>query len=109
MKILIVGASRGTGALAVREALNRGHSVTAFSRNPQSLMIDSPQLTRASGSFHEPASVRAVVPGHDAAIITASASSLGVFEENPNYFSAGTQQVIASMTALGLRYWDLAQ
>jgi putative NADH-flavin reductase len=32
MNILVLGASQGTGALAVQAALSRGHSVTAFAR-----------------------------------------------------------------------------
>jgi len=32
MKILVLGASHGTGALCVKSALAKGHSVTAFSR-----------------------------------------------------------------------------
>jgi uncharacterized protein YbjT (DUF2867 family) len=30
MKILVVGASQGTGALCVKSALAKGHSVSAF-------------------------------------------------------------------------------
>ena len=97
MRILVIGASQGTGALAVAEALKRGHSVTAFSRNPQRLTLDSPSLTKVAGDFHQLASVQAAVPGHDAVIVTASATKLSAFKDNPNYFSLGTQFVIQAM------------
>ncbi len=97
MRILVVGASQGTGALAVEEGLKRGHLVTAFARNPQRLSLDNPNLTRSSGNFHELESVKSAVPGHDAVIITASATSLRAFKDNPNYFSLGTRHVIEAM------------
>jgi putative NADH-flavin reductase len=37
MKILVIGASHGTGALCVTSALAKGHAVTAFSRTPAKL------------------------------------------------------------------------
>jgi uncharacterized protein YbjT (DUF2867 family) len=37
MRILVIGASQGTGALAARAALARGHDVTAFARSPEKL------------------------------------------------------------------------
>jgi len=103
MRILVVGASQGTGALAVEEALKRGHLVTAFARNPQRLSLDNPNLTRSSGNFHELASVQSAVPGHDAVIITESATSLRAFKETPNYFSLGTGYVIEAMKAHGVK------
>ncbi|WP_394842064.1 hypothetical protein LZC95_33925 [Pendulispora brunnea] len=45
MRILIVGASKGTGALAVEAALARGHEVTAFARSAEKLAIEHPKLT----------------------------------------------------------------
>lgn len=103
MRILIIGASQGTGALAAQEALNRGHAVTAFARNPQRLVLESPNLARASGSFHELESLRSVIPGHDAVIVTASATSLRTFKENPKYFSSGTENAIVAMKEFGVR------
>lgn len=97
MNILILGASQGTGALAVRAALDQGHQVTAFARSPQKLAFEHPQLKKVSGDFHQAASVAAAIPGHQAVIITASATSLGAFKENPNYFSQGTGYAIAAM------------
>ncbi len=97
MNILVIGASQGTGALAVRRALDKGHRVTAFARSPQKLALEHAQLERVAGDFHEAASVEAAVPGHDAVIVTASASRLSSFKENPRYFSRGTGHVIDAM------------
>ena len=102
MKILIVGASQGTGALAVMEALSRGHEVSAFARTPSKLQVQHPKLMLLAGDFHKRDSVDSTVKGHDAVIVTASATSLKGFKENPNYFSQGTEHVIAAMKAHGV-------
>ena len=103
MRILVIGASKGTGALVVEAALARGHEVTAFARSPEKLAIENPKLTKRKGDFHSKQSVDAAVGGHDAVIITASATSLSGFKENPTYFSQGTGLVIAAMKASGVR------
>ncbi len=75
MRILIIGASKGTGALAAAAALERGHEVTAFARNPQNLQLEHAKLTRQKGDFHDQSSVEPAVKGHDAVLITASSPS----------------------------------
>lgn len=97
MKILVIGASQGTGALCVSRALEKGHEVTAFARSPDKLALSNPRLTKVSGDFHNARSVNAAVPGHDAVIVTASATRLSAFKENPRYFSQGTGYVIDAM------------
>ena len=103
MKILIIGASQGTGALSVRAALGRGHDVTALARHPDRLAIADSRLRKVSGDFHDNASMLAAVVGHDAVIITASATTLRAFRDNPRYFSQGTQHVIDGMKRAGVR------
>jgi uncharacterized protein YbjT (DUF2867 family) len=103
MKILVVGASRGTGALCVKSALAKGHAVGAFSRTPAKLDVAHPALTKIAGDFHDAASVRGAVAGHDAVIICASPGSLGAIKEKPDYFSRGTQYCIDAMKAHGCR------
>jgi putative NADH-flavin reductase len=103
MKILVIGASHGTGALCVKSALAKGHSVTAFSRTPTKLDITHPALTKVAGDFHDAASVRGAVAGHDAVIICASPSKLGTIKEIPDYFSRGTKYCIDAMKEYGVK------
>jgi putative NADH-flavin reductase len=103
MKISILGASRGTGALAMKDALSRGHTVTAFARTPERIGIQHPQLTLLKGDFHRAESVSAAVRGQDAVLITVSASTLKAFKESPNYFSEGTRYTIAAMKEHGVK------
>src|SRR5580700_2919460 len=97
VKISILGASQGTGAEAVRVALDRNHDVTAFARTPSKLGLAHPKLTKLAGDFHQRDSVDAAVRGQDAVIITASSTSLKGFKENPTYFSKGTAFAIEAM------------
>ena len=103
MKILVIGASQGTGALSVKAALAKGHSVTAFSRTPTKLDVTHTALTKVAGDFHDAASVRSAVAGHDAVIICASPTSLGTIKEKPDYFSRGTKYCIDAMKEHGVK------
>ena len=103
LRILVIGASQGTGALAVKEALARGHQATAFARSPEKLDAESPNLTRFKGDFHDAASVDKAIPGHGAVIITASVKKLSTFKEQPDFFSKGTALVIEAMKRHGVR------
>src|SRR5262245_3370423 len=103
MKILVVGASQGTGALSVRSALAKGHAVTAFSRSPEKLDLTHPSLARVAGDFHDAAAVKAAVAGHDAVIVSASPNSLRTIREKPDFFSRGTKYVVDAMKEHGVR------
>lgn len=103
MRILVIGASQGTGALCCKAALAKGHAVTAFARTPAKLELNHPQLTRLAGDFHDAASVNGAVKGHDAVIICASSNTLKGFKEKPDYFSRGTKFVIDAMKEHGAK------
>ena len=103
MKILVIGASQGTGALCVKAALAKGHAVTAFARTPGKLELTHPQLTKLAGDFHDAGSVNEAVKGHDAVIVCASAPSLSAFRAKPDYFSHGTRNCIDAMKAHGVK------
>ena len=101
LRLLVVGASQGTGALTVSAALARGHRVTAFARSVDKLAIEHPLLTKMAGSFHDAAAVDAAVAGHDAVIIAVNTSA-GVFKENSTYVSSGVALVIDAMKRHGV-------
>jgi uncharacterized protein YbjT (DUF2867 family) len=103
MKLAILGASRGTGAHAVRTALARGHQVTAFARTPERLGIQDPKLTLFPGDFHQRESLDRALAGQDAVLVTVSPSGLKQFKANPTYFSSGTGLAIDAMKAHGVR------
>lgn len=102
MKILVVGASQGTGALCVKSALARGHSVRAFSRSPAKLDIAHAALTKIVGDFHDAASVRAAVADQEAVIISAAPKPSAI-KDNPDYFSRGTKYCIDAMKEHGVK------
>lgn len=98
-RILIVGATGGTGRELVARALARGHAVTALVRNPSRLRIDHPQLTVVKGDVLDRGSVDAAVRGQDAVL-----SALG----HRRYFyptrilSEGTSNILHAMEAHGV-------
>ena len=109
-KILLVGATGGTGRATIDALVQRGHRVTAFSRHAESLENSSDQVTPLNGDATNPDDVDRAVAGHDAVIIT-----LGI-TENPlrvrlfgaartplDVRSAGTRNVIAAMRKHGVR------
>ncbi|MBS2027400.1 MAG: NAD(P)H-binding protein [Deltaproteobacteria bacterium] len=103
MRILVVGASQGTGAECVKNALEKGHQVTAFARSPKKLAIENAALTKVAGDFFNLADLERVMPGHDAVIVTASVSKLSTFKEKPDYFSAGTAFTVQAMKKAGVK------
>jgi putative NADH-flavin reductase len=103
MKILVLGASQGTGAETVKAALAQGNAVTAFARSPDKLAIQHPQLTRLKGDVFDKASVAAAVKGHDAVVVTAFPGSLKGFKERPNFFSEATAIAIDAMKQHGVK------
>ena len=57
MKIIIFGASGGTGIEIVKQALEAGHEVTAFVRNPTKVAIQHPKLKLVTGDVMDSAGV----------------------------------------------------
>jgi putative NADH-flavin reductase len=74
MKIIVFGATGGTGKLIVSQALAKGHSVTAFVRNPEGLTAD-PHLRIIQGDLFDLATVVDAVRGHRAVLSALGARS----------------------------------
>ncbi len=99
-RILIVGATGGTGRELVEQALERGHAVTALVRDPARLPIEHPRLTVVRGDVLDESSVHMAMRGQDAVL-----SALG----HKQYFrpsrilSDGTRNILQAMDAHGVR------
>lgn len=98
-RVLIVGATGGTGRQLVAQALERGHAVTAFVRDPSRLEIDHPQLTVVQGDVLDQASVESAMRGQEAVV-----SALGHkrFLYPTRILSQGTRNILRAMENRGI-------
>ena len=110
LKVLVVGATGGTGIATVETLLKQGHQVTAFSRNANSLSFPHPGFRIFEGDAMRIQDLEQAVQGHDVVIVT-----LGI-QENPlrvrlfgtrgtpmDVRSAGTRNVVRAMAKHGVR------
>jgi putative NADH-flavin reductase len=99
MRVLIVGATGGTGRQLLAQALERGLAVTALVRDPSRLTIVHPRLTIVRGDVLDAGSLEAAMRGQEAVL-----SALG----HKRYFapdrilSEGTRNVLRAMEAHGV-------
>ncbi len=66
MKLVVLGATGGTGIEMVRQALERGHCVTAFVRSSQRLHAFLDRINLQQGDLLNSAELERVVRDHDA-------------------------------------------
>ena len=69
-KVLIYGATGKVGSQVVNEALNRGHIVTAVSRDPSRITQTHDRLSTVKGDVLDPESVASLVAGQDIVILS---------------------------------------
>ena len=68
MKLTVFGATGGVGRELVSQALDAGHHVTAYVRNPDKLGLTHPNLTVIAGQLTDREAVQRAVRGADAVI-----------------------------------------
>mgnify|MGYP001588762837 CR=1 FL=1 len=100
MKIALIGASGFVGSAIVKEALDRGHEVTAIMRNPDK-MPSHPKLRPVKGDIYSADDVARLVAGHDA-VISAFNPGWG----NPDIYNLqvkGTRSIIDGVKKTGVK------
>ena len=98
MRILIFGATGGTGRHLVEQALRQQHDVTAFVRDPAKLPFQDERLSVVVGDVRHPEAVRNAVAGQEAAL-----SALGVRPGTPPVVAEGVGNIVAAMEAHGVQ------
>jgi hypothetical protein len=90
VQLTILAASGATGRELTRQALERGHTVTAIARTPGRITVpDSAQLTRIAADVRDPDSVKAALS--DSHVVL---SGLGVADgDPPGTLTAGARAV----------------
>ena len=100
MKLVIFGATGGTGRALVQQALDRGHTVTAFVQKASRLRITDARLRLALGNVLDYGTVEAAIAGQDAVL-----SALGHKQWliKTSILSRGTRNILAAMSKCGVR------
>lgn len=99
MRLAVFGATGGTGAQVIKQALRRGHRVTALARRPEGIGIADPHLSVVAGDVLADGAADAVVDGADAVV---SALGIGMHRYATTVYSDGTRNVIGAMTRTGV-------
>jgi putative NADH-flavin reductase len=68
LKLVVLGATGATGLEVVRQAIERGRSVTAFVRSPDRLGTFRDNVTMKKGDLLDSSQLAQVIAGHDAII-----------------------------------------
>jgi putative NADH-flavin reductase len=68
MKLVVLGATGGTGLEIVRQAIQHGHAVTAFVRSPERLKAFRGKITIRQGDLLNSAELEKVIQGHDVVV-----------------------------------------
>jgi putative NADH-flavin reductase len=99
MKIVVFGASRGVGLEVVKQALEAGHTVTAFVRSPEKFTLKDANLTVFKGDSMDAESVEKAIAGQDAVI-----SALGPTRPPvPHMMETSAKNIVAGMQKHGVR------
>ncbi len=100
MKILVLGATGGTGRLIVRDALAKGHSVVALVRS-KATAPDLPGADVVEGDARDEAAILRALDGCDA-VVSALGSGISPFGK-VTLLSLATPAIIAAMIRSGVR------
>lgn len=68
MKLALIGASGFVGSAILKEALDRGHQVTAIVRSPEKISLSHPNLKAVKGDVFNTEALAALLKGQEAVI-----------------------------------------
>ena len=98
MKVLVLGATGGTGRLIVRDAQMKGHSVVALVRMKARSELTGAELIE--GDARDEATLARALDGCDAVV---SALGTGIGFRKVDLLTVATRALVAAMTRTGVR------
>jgi len=101
MKVALIGASGFVGSAILKEALDRGHEVTAIVRNPENITLQHDHLKIIKADILDTDQVAKAVAGTDAVISAYNPgwSNPDIYEE----FLKGSRSIQAGTKAAGVK------
>jgi putative NADH-flavin reductase len=97
MRLIVFGATGGTGQQVVTQALAQGHAVTAFVRRPEAVTMQHANLGIVQGDIVDAVAVAAAVASHDVVL-----SALGT-RSGPSVLVEGTRNILEAIQAHSVR------
>ena len=100
MKLVVFGATGGTGRRVVERGLAEGHEVVAVARKPEAITTTHAKLRVVRGDVLDPASVAAAITGADAVL-----SSVGPANNKQpgTLISEGMKHIVAACERVGVK------
>lgn len=101
MKVALIGATGFVGKAILQELLDRGHTVTAISRNPAKGAVQHAQLVPKAGNVLDEKEVASLVKGQDAVISAYNSgwANPDIYKE----FILGSEAIQAGVKKAGVR------
>jgi putative NADH-flavin reductase len=102
LKLVVLGATGGTGLELVKQALGRGHFVTAFVRSPERLKGLQDRITVRQGDLLNSVSLEQALQGQDA-IVSGFGPRVPVSKADANLLERFARALTRAMPAAGVR------
>jgi putative NADH-flavin reductase len=98
MNILVLGSTGATGRALVELALVRGHTVTAFARDPSKISSPNPRLRVIQGDVLKPITLEPAMAGQNAVILCVGPGA----EKQSTVRTDAARNTVAAMTRAGV-------
>src|SRR5260370_2374407 len=102
MKFVVLGATGGTGIEIVRQAIDQGHSVTAFVRSPERLKPFGNRITVKQGDLLNSAELAKAISGHDA-VLSGFGPRVPIAKDDANLLRNFASALTTAMHQAGVR------
>jgi len=102
MKLIVLGATGGTGLQIIRQAAERGHTLTALVRSPERLNGFKDRITVRSGDLLNPAELESAIRGHDA-VLSAFGPRAPISNADANLLQRFALALTTAMPRAGVR------